>query len=147
MHIKTIMLLMCLEVLGERFFWKRLRYIAYPDVLDMKYRWELKLRWEFKMALLITAACLQSFTRFSGKKTPPVKRYAFFSSKCSKCSKCFICFNESALKMMKSAFYFISFYLKLSILKIIEFFCWLFGHVKNPGLIRKIRLTLKFMTS
>ena len=140
MHIKTIMLLMCLEVLGERFFWERLRYIAYPDVLDMKYRWELK--HGFTNYRCLFALCYsKSFTRFSGTKSPPVKRYAFFSS------KCFICFNESALKMMKSAFYFISFYLKLSILKIIEFFCWLFGHVKNPGLIRKIRLTLKFMTS
>ena len=58
---------------------------------------------------------------------------------------CFICFNESPLKIMKSAFYFI---LKaLLILKMFKFLCWLFGHVKKSGLIRKIKLISKFMTS
>ena len=41
----------------------------------------------------------------------------------------FICFDESLLKMMKSAFYFI---LKaLSVLKIFNFLSWLFGHAKK----------------
>ena len=56
----------------------------------------------------------------------------------------FICFNESPLKVMKNAFYFI---LKaLLVLKIFKFLYWLFGHVKKPGLIRKIRLLSKVMT-
>ena len=46
---------------------------------------------------------------------------------------------------MKNAFYFI---LKaLFVLKIFKLLSWLFGHVKKPGLIRKIRLISKFMTS
>ena len=46
--------------------------------------------------------------------------------------------------MMKNAFYFT---LKaLFVLKIFKFLSWLFGHVKN-GLIRKIRLISKLMTS
>ena len=49
-----------------------------------------------------------------------------------------------SFKMMKNALYFI---LKaLFVLKIFKFLSWLFGHVKN-GLIRKIRLISKFMTS
>ena len=45
---------------------------------------------------------------------------------------------------MKNAFYFT---LKaLFVLKIFKFLAWLFGHVKN-GLIRKIRLISKLMTS
>ena len=56
----------------------------------------------------------------------------------------FICFNESPLKVMKNAFYFI---LKaLLVLKIFKFLYWLFGHVKKPGLIRKIQLLSKVMT-
>ena len=54
--------------------------------------------------------------------------------------------SESPLKMMKSAFYFI---LKaLFILKIFKFLSWLFSHVQyKKGLIRKMRLISKFMTS
>ena len=56
----------------------------------------------------------------------------------------FICFNDSPSKMMKRAFYFI---LKaLVVLKIFKSLSWIFGHVKKPDLIRKIRLILKFMT-
>ena len=48
---------------------------------------------------------------------------------------CFICFNESLLKMMKNAFYFITvfcFTLKaLFVLKIFNFLSWLFVHVKK----------------
>ena len=40
--------------------------------------------------------------------------------------KCFICSNESPLKMMKNAFYVIL--IALSVLKIYDFFYWLFGH-------------------
>ena len=44
---------------------------------------------------------------------------------------CFICFNESSLKLMKNAFYFI---LKaLFVLKIFRFFSWLFGHVEKTA--------------
>ena len=57
---------------------------------------------------------------------------------------CFICFSESLLKMMKNAFYFI--WKTLLALKIFRFLCWLFDHVKKPGLIRKMRLASKFMT-
>ena len=58
---------------------------------------------------------------------------------------CFICFNESPIKMFKNTFYFI---LKaLFFLKILQFLCLLFAHVKKTGLIRKIKLILKFMTS
>ena len=50
--------------------------------------------------------------------------------------------TESPLKMMKNAF---QFTLKaLFVLKILKF--WSFGHVKN-GLIRKMRLISKFITS
>ena len=53
--------------------------------------------------------------------------------------------NVKALKMMKNAFCFI---LKaLLVLKIFKFLFWLFGHIKKPGLIKKIRLISKFMTS
>ena len=42
---------------------------------------------------------------------------------------CFICFNESPLKMMENAFYFI---LKvLSVLKIFKYLSWPFGHVQK----------------
>ena len=54
---------------------------------------------------------------------------------------CFICLIEIPLKMMKNAFYFI---LKaLFVLKIFKFF----RSCRKNGLIRKIRLTSKFMTS
>ena len=44
--------------------------------------------------------------------------------------KC-ICFNDSSLKMMKNAFYFI---LKaLSVLKIFKFLSWLFGHLEKTA--------------
>ena len=57
---------------------------------------------------------------------------------------CFICFNESLLKIMNNAFYFIS---KPHLVRLIFIFlCWLFVHVKNR-LIRRIRLISKFMTS
>ena len=62
-----------------------------------------------------------------------------------------ICFNDGPLKMMKSPFYFI---LKpLFVLKIFKFLSWLFGHVESlikkvrNGLIRKVRLIWKFLTS
>ena len=52
--------------------------------------------------------------------------------------------TERFLKMMKNAFYFT---LKaLPVLKILKCLSSIFGHVEN-GLIRKIRLILKFMTS
>ena len=57
---------------------------------------------------------------------------------------CFIYLNESPLKMMKNAFYFI---LKaLFILTIFKFLSWLWSCREN-GLIRKIRLISNFMTS
>ena len=57
----------------------------------------------------------------------------------------FICFNDSPSKIMKNAFYFI---LKvLFVLKILTFSSWLFGHVEKNGLIKKMRLISKFMTS
>ena len=44
---------------------------------------------------------------------------------------CFICFNESLLKMVKNAFYFV---LKaLFVLKIFKFLSWLFGHVEKTA--------------
>ena len=44
---------------------------------------------------------------------------------------CFICFNESPLKLMKDAFYFI---LKaLFVLKIFRFLPWLFGHEEKTA--------------
>ena len=53
-----------------------------------------------------------------------------------------IYFIKSPLKVMRNVFYFI---LKdPSVLKILKFLSWIFGH---RGLIRKIRLTSKFMTS
>ena len=52
---------------------------------------------------------------------------------------CVICFIESPLKMMKNAFYFI---LKaLFVLKIFRFMS-----CRKNGLIRKVRLIVKFMT-
>ena len=43
----------------------------------------------------------------------------------------FICFNESPLKMMKNAFYFI---LKaLFVLKILNFLSWHFGHIEETA--------------
>ena len=57
---------------------------------------------------------------------------------------CFICFNESLLKVMKNAFYFI---LKaLFAHKIFKFLSWLFGHVEKL-LNEKDKLISKFMTS
>ena len=53
-------------------------------------------------------------------------------------------FSSSEKKMMKNAFYFI---LKgLFVLKTLKFLSWFFAHVEK-GLIRKIRLISKFMTS
>ena len=52
--------------------------------------------------------------------------------------------TESLLKMIKDAFYFT---LKaLFAIKIFQFLPWLFGHYKN-GLIRRVRLISKYMTS
>ena len=56
----------------------------------------------------------------------------------------FISFNESPLKMMKNVFYFTS--KTLSILKYLSFFLDFLVFYQN-GLIRKIRLISKFMTS
>ena len=50
-----------------------------------------------------------------------------------------------AFKMMKNAFY--SILKALFILKIFKFLSWRFGHVEKNGLIRKISLVSKFMTS
>ena len=47
--------------------------------------------------------------------------------------------------MMKNVFYLI--WKALFILKLFKFLYWLLGTVKKNGLIRKIRLTSKFMTS
>ena len=62
----------------------------------------------------------------------PILRYTFsFLKSASHLSNKipFICFDESLLKMMKSAFYFI---LKaFSVLKIFNFLSWLFGHAKK----------------
>ena len=57
---------------------------------------------------------------------------------------CVTCFIESPLKIVKNAFYFI--------LKLLSFsrylsFCHDFWSCRKNGLIRKIRLTSKFMTS
>ena len=142
MHIKTIMLLMCLEVLGERFFWERLRYIAYPDVLDMKYRWELKHGFTNYRCLFA-----KLYTVFR-KKDPTSKEICIFFFKMFKMFKMFYLLQWKRFKNDEKCFLFHLFLFKaLLIFKMFEFFCWLFGHVKNPGLIRKIRLTLKFMTS
>ena len=58
----------------------------------------------------------------------------------------FICFNETPLKIMKNAFYFI---LKaLFVLKVFKFLSWLFGHeslVTGRWSLVKIRLISKFM--
>ena len=63
----------------------------------------------------------------------------------------FICYNESPLKMMGNAFYFI---LKAHfVCKIFKFLSWLFGHVEkiawleHVSMIRKTRSISKFMTS
>ena len=56
----------------------------------------------------------------------------------------FLCFNESPLKLVKNAFYFI---LKaLFVLKIFRFLLTFWACIPN-SLIRKVRLILKFMTS
>ena len=57
---------------------------------------------------------------------------------------CFISFNESALKIVKSVFYFI---LKAPFVLQIFTFLFCFWPCGKNGLIRKIRLILKFMTS
>ena len=57
----------------------------------------------------------------------------------------FISFNESHLKMIKDAFYFI--FNALFVFKIFKFVSWLFGYVEKNGVIRKIRLISKFMGS
>ena len=59
--------------------------------------------------------------------------------------KSFIYFNESPLKMIKNAFYFIL--RALFVLKIFKFLSWLSGHVEKTGLIRNMGWTSKFMTS
>ena len=52
--------------------------------------------------------------------------------------------TENPLKMTKNVFYFT---LKaIFVLKIFKCLCWLFGHIEN-GLIKKIRLISKFITS
>ena len=59
-----------------------------------------------------------------------------------------ICLIGSSLKMMKNAFYFIlkTFFIpKISFCH--NFFVISFGHIGKNSLIRKIRLTSKFMTS
>ena len=43
----------------------------------------------------------------------------------------FICFNESPLKMMKNAFYFI--WKALFVLKIFKFFSWVFGYIEKTA--------------
>ena len=58
---------------------------------------------------------------------------------------CFIYFNESPLKMIKNAFYFIL--RALFVLKIFKFLSWLSGHVEKTGLVRNMGWTSKFMTS
>ena len=45
---------------------------------------------------------------------------------------CFICFNESPLRVMKNAFYFIL--NAVFVLKISRFLCWLFGHVEKMAI-------------
>ena len=58
---------------------------------------------------------------------------------------CFICFNERSLNMMKNAFHFI---LKaLNILKIFNFFSWLFTHVEKTSWLTKIWLLSKSIVS
>ena len=58
---------------------------------------------------------------------------------------CVICLTESPLKMIKNSFYF---NLKaLFVLKIFKFLWRLFWSCRKSGLIRKIKLTSKFMTS
>ena len=58
---------------------------------------------------------------------------------------CFICFNESLLKIMENAFYFI---LKaLFVFKIFKFLPWFFWSCRKKGLIWEITLTSKFVTS
>ena len=60
-------------------------------------------------------------------------------------SKKIICFSDRLLKIMKNAFYII---LKaFFVLKIFRLLSWIFGLKKKNGLIRKIRLAWKFMTS
>ena len=46
---------------------------------------------------------------------------------------CFICFNESPLKLVKNAFYFIS--KALFVLEIFKFLSWPFGHVEKAALL------------
>ena len=58
---------------------------------------------------------------------------------------CVICFIESPLKTIKNAFYFIV--KALFVLKIFQVFVTTFWSCRKNGLIRKIRLTSKFMTS
>ena len=57
---------------------------------------------------------------------------------------CFICLHESPLNMTKNAFYFI---LKALFVLDIYIFVWTFWSFRKNGMIRKIRLILKFMTS
>ena len=58
---------------------------------------------------------------------------------------CVIFFTESPLKLMGNAFYFIL--TALSILEIFQFFVRTFWSCRENGLIRKVRLTSKFMAS
>ena len=59
--------------------------------------------------------------------------------------KIFISFNDSPLKMMKNPFYFIL--NALFVRKIFKFFILTFWLYRKNGLIRKIKLISKFMTS
>ena len=56
-----------------------------------------------------------------------------------------ISLNDSPLKMMKNAFYFIL--NSFPVLKIFKLFSWLFGHVEKTVSIEKKREISKFMTS
>ena len=86
-------------------------------------------------------------------RNKPSLKYTYFChiSNCLKADShlpkrfCVICLIESPLKVMKNAFYFI---LKtLFVLKISLSFFTTFWSCRKNGWIRKISLTLKFMTS
>ena len=51
-------------------------------------------------------------------------------------NNCFICFNESPLKMMKNAFYFIL--IALFSLQIFEFLSQLFGDIEKTDLLERL---------
>ena len=50
--------------------------------------------------------------------------------------KIFICFNESPLKMMKNAFYFIV--KALFVLETFKFLSWLLGHVEKTAYLERL---------